>query len=282
MSSWRESTKKQYRTYLARWHKFSTKWSCDPLQPTVTDVIEFLTELFHSGIGYSCLNTARSALSTVIVFPDNTPAGSHPLVVRLMKGVFERRPSLPKYTSTWDVNVVLECLRNFEHVRKLSLKELSWKLTILLMLLSGQRIQTIHLLDIRYMTLTESSCSFSISKPVKQTRPGTHVHDLVFQAYLKDPRLCIVECLQEYVTRTKPLRGEETQLLISFVKPHKAVAKDTIGRWVKSVLANAGIDTNQFGAHSTRSASTSAVWFRYDNRQESCCMVKCFYFCIVL
>ena len=46
MSSWRESTKKQYRTYLARWHKFSTKSSCDPLQPTETDVIEFLTELF--------------------------------------------------------------------------------------------------------------------------------------------------------------------------------------------------------------------------------------------
>lgn len=259
MSSWRESTKKQYKTYLARWHKFSTKRSCDPLQPTVTDVIEFLTELFQSGIGYSCLNTARSALSAVIVFPDNTPAGSHPLVVRFMKGVFERRPSLPKYKSTWDVNVVLESLRKFEHVKKLSLKELSWKLTTLLMLLSGQRIQTIHLLDIRYMTLTESSCSFSISKPVKQTRPGTHVHDLVFQAYFKDPGLCIVECLQEYVIRTKPLRGEETQLLISFVKPHKAVSKDTIGRWVKCVLANAGIDTNQFGAHSTRSASTSAA-----------------------
>ncbi|KAL9965154.1 hypothetical protein ACROYT_G028915 [Oculina patagonica] len=78
-------------------------------------------------------------------------------------------------------------------------------------------------------------------------------------AYIKDPRLCIVECLQEYIVRTKPLRGEETQLLISFVKPHKAVSKDTTGRWVKCVLTNAGIDTNQFDAHSTRSASTSAA-----------------------
>lgn len=137
MSSWQDSTKKQYRTYLARWHKFSFKRFCDPLQLTVTYVIEFLTELFQSGIGYSCLNTAQSALSAVIVFPDNTPAGSHPLVIRFMKGVFERRPSLPKYKSTWDVNVVLESLRKLPHVRKLSLKELSWKFTILLMLLSG-------------------------------------------------------------------------------------------------------------------------------------------------
>ena len=141
MSSWRDSTKKQYKTYLARWHQFSTKRSCDPLQPNVTDVIEFLTELFQSGIGYSCLNTARSALSSVIIFSDNTPDGSHPLVARFMKGVFERRPSLPKYTSTWDVNVVLTFLRTFKDVQSLSLKELSWKLAALLMLLSGQRFK---------------------------------------------------------------------------------------------------------------------------------------------
>lgn len=56
-----------------------------------------------------------------------------------------------------------------------------------------------------------------------------------------------------------PLRGDETQLLISFVRPHKVVSKDTIIRWIKSVLANSSIDTSQFGAHSTRAASTSAA-----------------------
>lgn len=127
------------------------------------------------------------------------------------------------------------------------------------MLLSGQRIQTIHMLGIRYMTLSESGCSFSIPKPVKQTRPGTHVHDLCFRAYLHDPRLCIVKWTLEYITRTTPLGGDESQLLISFVRPHKVVSKDTAGRWVKSVLANAGIDTSQFGAHSTRAASTSVA-----------------------
>ena len=35
--------------------------------------------------------------------------------------------------------------------------------------------------------------------------------------------------------------------------------KDTVERWIKCVLTNAGNDTNQFGAHSTRSASTSAA-----------------------
>ena len=46
----------------------------------MTDIIEIFTVLFQSGIGYSSLNTARSALSAGIVFPDNALAGSHPLV----------------------------------------------------------------------------------------------------------------------------------------------------------------------------------------------------------
>lgn len=85
------------------------------------------------------------------------------------------------------------------------------------------------------MTLSESRCSFSIPISVKQTRPGTHVYDLCFRAYLHDPRLCLVKRIQEYITRTMPLSGDETQLLISFVRPHKAVSKDAIGRWIKSV-----------------------------------------------
>ena len=117
LSSWRYSTKKQYKTYLARWQQFSTKRSCDLLQPTMT-VIEFLTNRFQFGIRYSGLNTARSTLSSVIVFCVDTPAGSHPLVVRFTKGLFERSPSLPKYTSTLDVNVVLTCLRTFKDVQQ--------------------------------------------------------------------------------------------------------------------------------------------------------------------
>ena len=40
---------------------------------------------------------------------------------------------------------------------------------------------------------------------------------------------------------------------------HKAVTKDTIARWVKSILQQSGIDTDKFTCHSTRAASTSCV-----------------------
>ena len=41
------------------------------------------------------------------------------------------------------------------------------------------------------------------------------------------------------------------------IKPHRAVTSSTIGRWIKIVLGQAGIDTERFSGHSTRCASTS-------------------------
>ena len=63
--------------------------------------------------------------------------------------------------------------------------------------------------------------------------------------------------VKEYLKRSSLFRGTHSKLLLSYAKPHKEVSKDTVSRWIKVVLARAGIDTKQFGAHSVRSAVTS-------------------------
>ena len=70
--------------------------------------------------------------------------------------------------------------------------------------------------------------------------------------------MCVVTTLKEYISRTEPLRGSESQLFVSYTKPHKAVSRDTIDRWVKTVLSCTGIDTKKFKPHSTRAAAVSA------------------------
>lgn len=55
------------------------------------------------------------------------------------------------------------------------------------------------------------------------------------------------------------MSGSETKLFISYIPPHKAVSKDTLARWLKEVLHNAGINVKQYSAHSTRSATVSAA-----------------------
>ena len=58
--------------------------------------------------------------------------------------------------------------------------------------------------------------------------------------------------------KTKLLRGTESQLLISYMKPHKKVVSSSVSRWIMAILKMAGIDTERFKAHSTRGAATSA------------------------
>ncbi|CAB4007716.1 Hypothetical predicted protein [Paramuricea clavata] len=45
-----------------------------------------------------------------------------------------------------------------------------------------------------------------------------------------------------YLLKTKVIRGVNSQLLLSFVKPNAPVSKDTIARWIKTVLQLPGID----------------------------------------
>ena len=44
-----------------------------------------------------------------------------------MKGIFELKPALPKYTEIWDVNVVLGYLKTVDTLSSLSLKDLTLK-----------------------------------------------------------------------------------------------------------------------------------------------------------
>ena len=79
--------REQYQTYINKWLNYCCERALDLLHPSVADVIQFLTTLFETNLSYSSLNTARSALSTFITV-DGIPIGSHPLVVRFLKGVF--------------------------------------------------------------------------------------------------------------------------------------------------------------------------------------------------
>ena len=82
---------------------------------------------------------------------------------------------------------------------------------------------------------------------------------ITFHSYPLDKRLCIVELLSAYVKRTAPLRKETKQLLICHAEPHGPASRDTISRWIKQTMKDAGIDTTVFKPHSTRGASTSAA-----------------------
>lgn len=258
MDSWRKGTAKQYSTYITKWTNFCNQREIDHTCPAVAFVLDFLTDLYHQGFTYSAINTARSALSSYVILEDGTYIGKHPLVCRLMKGIFQNKPPKPKYTEIWDVSTVLVYLQSLSPVDKLSLKQLTLKLVMLILLVSGQRGQTVLLLNIDHMSFSNDCYTFQIVEHLKQSRPGVR-NPLVKLAAFVDQSLCVVSTLNEYLERTQKLRDSEKQLFISFQKPFKKVSKDTLSRWTKQVMKDAGIDTTRFKPHSTRAASTSAA-----------------------
>ena len=121
-----------------------------------------------------------------------------------MKGIFNARPQIAKTNFTWDVNVLLSYLSRLSPPRALTTFMLACKLATLLMLLSGQRGQSIHLLKVKDIECTSDKLLLRFSSPLKQTRPGCHLEEIVLPAY-PDSRLCIVAIYKEYAKRTKHL-----------------------------------------------------------------------------
>ena len=81
LNSWRTATPKTIPGL--KWQSFADRRAVDPLNPPVKDVLEFLQEPYDRGLGCSCLNTARSALSSFIVLE------------RLLKKNFPNKASFP-------------------------------------------------------------------------------------------------------------------------------------------------------------------------------------------
>ena len=205
--------------------------------------MEFLYHQYENGLSYSGINTARSALSTAILLPDGSSFGNQPLVSRFLKGVYESRPSLPRYKDIWDVSVVLNYLKTLPPPEESNLKEITHKTVMLVTLLSCQRCQTVHALTISGMRITNDAVHFEIATLLKTSKPGKHQGHLDVKSFPVDQRLCVVTCLRQYVKLTEPVRAGQDPLWTTYSKPLKPVSRDTVSRWIKNVLEKAGVNT---------------------------------------
>ena len=104
--------------------------------------------------------------------------GKHPLVSRLLlKGTFHARPPLPRYTRTWNVQVVLNCMQQWVDTTSLSLKLLSFKLVMLLCLARPSRSADLASLCIDKYQFKPEGILFLPAKLYKQSRQGKPLTD---------------------------------------------------------------------------------------------------------
>ena len=155
-----------------------------------------------------------------------------------MQGMFNERPTEPKYSEIWDIDQVLSYLESIE-------------------LSNAVRAFDLHLLDVRYMQSQSDKVKFTIAGLSKTRRSGPP-REVEYSRFADNLKLCPVTSLLSYVDRTKEkCTNKEFKLFLALKKPHMSVSTGTIFRWLKEMLRMAGI--NNYTAHSIRAASTSAA-----------------------
>ncbi len=160
---------------------------------------------FTKKVGYSGLNTARSALSLVLGPIDGLPVGQHPLIIRLMKGVWRNRPPKRKYNSVWDATLILSLFKRWDENCDLSLHLLSLKLIALMALVTGQRVQTLSKIKVSKINVTSKGKEIFIEDMIKTSGVGRYQPTLSLFSYDKNKKICVVRCLDEYLSRTSVL-----------------------------------------------------------------------------
>lgn len=257
--AWKDSTKKTYVTHLRRWSLWAYEKDVPILNPTISDILDFLKMYFETGVGYGAVNTARCALSLILPRYQGQTVGEHFLIKWFCKSCYIQRPPQPRYSDIWSVDRVLIWLENLGWNSKMSRKMLSLKLTLLLLLVSSQRGQTVLNLQVDRMICTKESITFKMKVLLKHNQLGQPLDAVTLFAYPKNKKLCIVRTITRYLERTSAVRRGNTQLLLSYIAPYGPIARATLARWTLEALSLAGIDTIKYKAHSTRGAAASAA-----------------------
>lgn len=226
-------------------------------EATEEDVLRFFSYLQkHKNFNYGTFNSFRSALSLILKFD----VGSRPNIRRFLKGIFRAKPPKRKYNVVWDTNLVFNLL-DTKINEDLSLLDLSKKTATLVALICAHRLQTLTRLRVENIIVSQEGIQILVTDHIKTTRPGKENPCLHLPFFPERPNICPATCLEAYIDKTASIRSSAQEFLFLTTRtPHQTATSATIGRWIKSTLAEAGVDTKAFGPYSVKHASTSAAY----------------------
>lgn len=252
MSSISTGTLKQYNKGLQLWWNFAQAKKQNPYVFERENILVFLTREFNKGATYNVLNTMRSAISLII----GPVVGEDSSIKRFFKGVFRLKPTKPKYNYMWNPKLVLDYFRRMEPNDQLSLKSITKKLACLLALTTAHRLQTLALIKVDNIKEDNDTLWIPIPDRIKTSAINKNQPLLTLKKY-RDKRICVVETLKAYLRKTQKFRDAENSLFLTTTAPYKAASTQSISRWIKDILKEAGVNTDIFSAYTTRHASTS-------------------------
>ena len=183
VKSWRTKTNKYYDSLFERWDRWCSQRGSNPFSGPVSEVANFLASLFAEGYQYSSINAYRSAISSVHDRVDGMNVGQHPTIVRLVKGIFNVRPPIPRYSATWDVQKVLSFLEAGGKPDSVSLKALTLRTVFLMAITHPSRSADLSQLSIDRMRTHSNGVAFTPAVLAKQSRQGKPIEEFFFPSF---------------------------------------------------------------------------------------------------
>ncbi len=177
MAAWTKGISSSYSSAWGKWNSWCSERKINPALASIESVLELLTEEFNAGKAYRTFNAYRSAIYSTHSRIDSLQVGEHPLVVQLLKGAYNLRSPLLRYSSNWDVATVISFVHHLGPNKDLSLDDLSQKLGLL------------H-------ALTAMEIVSEVVPITKKSRVGHVLKSSFHASFLNNSRLCVVECLK--------------------------------------------------------------------------------------
>jgi integrase len=247
---------KQYNSCLRQWWIYSKCHNIDAYSASIPIIISYLTDCFEKGYSYQSLNCYRSALSLII----GSRIGTDERVKRLFKGFYRLRPTRPKYDNIWNPEVVLTYFENLHPIVDSELEVITKKTAMLLILATGQRVQTLFHIKTKNIEITPVGITIIITDLLKTSGPRRPSPKLIIPYLNNKPEICPAKTLLKYLEITQTFRQQNiliTKLFLTLKRPIKEASTQTISRWLRQTMKDSGIDMSRFSAHSTRHASSS-------------------------
>ena len=123
-----------------------------------------------------------------------------------IRSVYERNlPKESQYDRFWGVSLVFNLFKAWPNNKHLSLKLLSYKVAVLLLLVTGHRGQTVGALSLDGLEIERAEAIFDLKTLLKSNRTGDPLSSLHVNAFRKDWKLCVVSALRANISLTRTL-----------------------------------------------------------------------------
>ena len=109
LAGWSKGTNIAYESARKKWVSWCSEQRIDPFSCNVRPFLDFLASLYEKGLQHRTINTIHSAVSMT----HDRVEGQQPMVSRLLKGIYNLRPPQPRYSETWDVDIVVQFLSTY-------------------------------------------------------------------------------------------------------------------------------------------------------------------------